>query len=111
MSVVRLACRDRGATNLVAFVDKLMGSRNQLQAVDMVELVGHLVAKQPSSATRADSPRIYVFWVRPHKVTKGTLVRNLLGASNHADLVDGSDLRAETSVDTEELAVDNSSQD
>lgn len=52
--------RTKGSTHFISFIHKLMRSRNQLQAVDVVELGGHLVAKQPPSSSRAHCPRVYV---------------------------------------------------
>lgn len=82
-----------------------MRSRNQLQPVDVVKLRGHLVSKQPSGSSRADGPCIYVVGVRPYKIAKSAFVRNLLRTGNNADLVNGSNLRAQTAVHAEKLAV------
>lgn len=88
-----------------------MRSRNQLQAVDMVKFCGYLVAKEPTGATGANSPCFDVFWIRPHQVAEGALVGNLLCAGDDADLIDGPDLRTQASVDAENLAVDDGSED
>lgn len=97
--------------NLVSFIDQLMRSRNQLEAVDVVELVGHLVAKQPAGTARADSPSVDIFGVGPHEIAESTLMRNLLSAGDDSNLVNGPDLRAQTTVHAEHLAVDNGGQD
>lgn len=93
-------------TNLVALVDQLMGPGNRCQPVDVVELGGHLVSKEPARTARTDSPCVDIFRIAPYKIAKGTLMRNLLGAGNDSDLVDGADLGAETAMDAEHGAVD-----
>ena len=82
-----------------------MGTCNELEAVNVVELSSDLVAKEPACATWADSPRLDIFGIAPHQVAKSTLVRNLLGASHHANLIDGPDLGAQATVHTEYLAI------
>lgn len=98
-------------TDLVALVYKLMGSRNSLQAVDVVELGGDLIAKEPASTTRTHSPRIDVLGIAPYQVTESTLMRNLLGSGDNPDLIDGPDLGAETAMDTKNSAVHNRGED
>lgn len=73
----------------------------------MVELSGDLVAKEPACATWADGPRLNIFGVAPHQVAKSTLMGNLLGASHHANLIDGPNLGAQTTVHTKNLAIHN----
>lgn len=70
----------------------------------------YFVSKQPSCASRRHGPGIDVFRVTPNKVTKGSLVGNLLGARNDADLVQGADFRAQATVHTEHLSIDNGGQ-
>lgn len=95
----------------VTLVHKLMSSGDEFQSVDVVELCRNLVSEQPSSSTRADGPRINVLGITPHKITEGTLMRNLLCTSNNADLVDGADLRRQSTVYTEYFAIDDGCQD
>ena len=52
-------------TYLVTLVDKLMCSRNELQAVDVVELARHFVAEQPARSSGRYGPRIDIFRVAP----------------------------------------------
>ncbi len=84
-----------------------MCTSNGLQAVDVVEFSRNLVSEQPSSTTWTHCPRVDFFRITPYKVTEGTLVRNFLSTSDHPDLVDGSDLRAEATVHTEDSPVHN----
>lgn len=89
---------------LVPFVDQLMRSCDELQAVDMVELLGvsmlsseakqqathlrgHFIAEQPPCTSRRHGPRINILRITPDKITKRALVRDLLRASYDANLV------------------------
>lgn len=73
----------------------------------MVELCRDLVTKQPTCASWTDGPRLDILWVTPYQVTEGTLMRNLLRSCHNPDLIDSPNLRAETTVDTENCAVHN----
>lgn len=61
-------------------------------------------------SARADCPRFHVIGIGPHQIAECTLVRNLLCTSNHADLVQSPDLRAQSTVDTQDLAVNDGAQ-
>lgn len=88
-----------------------MCSRDQLQAVDVVELRRDLVTEQPPSTSRTDRPRLNLLGVRPYEIAEGSLVGDLLCPCHHTDLVDRPDLRAQSSVNAEELAVNDRRQD
>lgn len=92
---------------LVAFVDKLVCPGDKFKPINMIELVCNLVPEQPSSAARANGPRVDIFGIRPDQVTECALVGNLLCPSHNANLINCPDLRAETPVYTEKLAVNN----
>ena len=47
----------------------------------------HLVSEQPTCTSRRDCPSVYVFRITPHKIAKGSLVGDLLGAGYDADLI------------------------
>jgi len=96
---------------LVAFIDKLVSTCDEFQAIDMVELGCDLVTEEPASATRRNSPSVDVLGVTPDKITEGTLMRNLLSTSNDADLINSADFRAESSVNAEDLTINDSSKD
>lgn len=82
-----------------------MRARDKLKVVDMVELARDLVPKQPASTTRRDSPSTHVFRITPDKITESAFMGNLLSASDDADLVDGTDFRAEAAVHAKNFAV------
>ena len=76
-----------GGRYLVALIDELMGSSDELEAIHVVEFRGYFIPKQPSCAARRDCPGAYVFWVAPHQIAESALVGDLLRASYDADLV------------------------
>ena len=86
-----------------------MGSGDELQIVDVVELSGHLGAEKPSSATGRDRPGVDVLGVGPHQVGEGTLVRNFHAPVDKTDLIKGLDFGRKTTMDTEDLAFNDGS--
>lgn len=86
-----------------------MGPCNEFQTIDMVKLSGNFVTKKPTSSTRTDCPRLHILRVRPHKVTKGSFVRNLLSSCDNSDLVDGADFGTQTAMNAEDFAIDDGS--
>lgn len=68
-------------------------------------LIGDLCSKQPASSSRADGPRVHIFRIRPHQVAKRSFVRDLLVPLNGSDLVQGLNVWGETSVDTQDLFI------
>lgn len=88
-----------------------MGTSNKLQAIDVIELGSNLVTKEPASTTGRNSPSLDILRITPNQVTESTLMRNLLGTSDNTDLIDGTDLRAQTTMDTENLTINNGSKD
>jgi hypothetical protein len=77
----------------------------------MIELSCDLITKEPASTARRNCPSFNVLGIAPNKVTECTLVRNLLSTSDDANLVDCTDLRAQTTVDTKNLPIDDGSED
>lgn len=96
---------------LITFVDKLVSTSNELQAIDMVELGCDLITKEPASATGRDSPSINVLRIAPDEIAEGTLMRNLLSTGDDTNLIDSADFWAKTTVNAEDLAINDSSQD
>jgi len=96
---------------LVAFVDQLMSTSNELQTIDMIELSCNLITKEPASTTGRNCPSLNILRVTPDKVTESTLMRYLLSTSNNTDLVNGANLRAEATVNAQNLTVNDSSED
>ena len=88
-----------------------MRSCNQLQSIDMIKLRCDLVSKQPTGTTRADGPRFYLFWIRPHQIAESAFMWDLLRARNYSNLVYCSDFRAQSTVDAEQFSVHNGGKD
>lgn len=86
-----------------------MSTSNKFQAVDMIELGRNLVAKEPTSTTGRNSPSIDILGITPDQVTEGTLMRNFLSAGDNTDLIDGTDLRTQTTMNTENFTINNGS--
>lgn len=90
----------------IALLHKLMGPCNKFQSVDMAEVIGDLRSEYPSCSSGIDCPILNVLWVRPHQVTEGTFVGNLNFSIDGPYLVDCFDLRTQSSMDAEDLPVD-----
>lgn len=88
-----------------------MRTCNKLESVDVVEFRSDLVAKQPSSTTWRYRPSSNIFRVTPYQITEGTFMRDLLGSSNDAYLIKGTDLGTQATVDAEHFAVNDCTED
>ena len=98
-------------TYFVAFVNELMCSRDELEAIHVVELGSYFIPKQPPRAARRDSPGTYVFGITPNQVAESAFVGDLLRASDDADLIQGADFGAQAAVHAEDFAVDDGAED
>jgi hypothetical protein len=98
-------------TYLVALIDQLMSTSDELQAIDVIELGGNLVTKEPASTTGRNSPCLDILRITPDQVAESTFMRNLLGTSNDADLINSADLRAQTTVNAENFTINNGGED
>ena len=96
---------------LITLVYKLMGTGNELKSIDLVELGCDLVSKQPSSSTGRNGPGFHIFRITPDQITKRTLVRNLLGTGDDADLIQSADFWTQTSVNAKNGSINNSRKD
>jgi hypothetical protein len=88
-----------------------MGASDELEAIDMIELHGDLVSEEPACTTGRNSPGLNILGITPDQVTEGTLVRDLLRAGYNTDLIHRTDLGAQTTVDTENLTINDGSED
>jgi len=88
--------------------DKLMRSGNQRNVIDVIKLSSHSRSEEPSSTSGRHSPCFNIFWVGPHKITERSLVWDFHSSVNESHLIDSFNLGRETSVNTEDLALDNS---
>jgi hypothetical protein len=87
-----------------------VSTSNEFQAIDMVELGCNLITEEPASATGRDSPSINVLRIAPDEIAEGTLVRNLLSTGDDANLIDSTDFWTKATVNTENLTINDSSQ-
>ena len=81
-------------SHLVAFINELMSTSDELETIDMVKLGRNLVSKEPTCTARGNSPRLNIFRVAPDQVAEGSLMRDLLSTSNNTNLVNRTNLRA-----------------
>ena len=72
--------------------DKLMGTSNQIEVINVVEFGSDLGSEKPSSASRRECPGVNLLRVGPHQVTEGTFVRDLHSSFEEADLVECLDI-------------------
>ena len=72
--------------------DKLMGTSNQVEVVDVVEFRCDLGSEKPSRASRGECPGVNLLRVGPHQVAERTFVRNLHSSFEEADLVESLDV-------------------
>ena len=98
-------------THLVAFIDELVGTSDKLQTINVVELSRDLVSEEPARAARRNSPCLNILRVAPNQITEGPLVGDLLSTGNDTNLIDRPNLRAQSTMNAENLAVNNSSKD
>jgi len=85
-----------------------VGTGDELQTIDLIELRRDLVSKQPSSTTWRNSPSLNVLRITPDQITESTLVRDLLGTGNDTNLIKSTNLWAETTVNAKDSSVNNS---
>ena len=87
----------------VALVHQLVGSGDNFDVVGAVELLGDVFSEGEAGASGALSPALNVVWIGPDNVAHGSFVGDLLDSVQFSDAVEGAELRAESSVDAEDL--------
>jgi hypothetical protein len=88
-----------------------VSTSNEFEAVDVIELSRNLVTEEPASTARRDSPSLNIFRVTPDQIAESTLMRDLLSTSNDADLINGTNLRAQTTMNTKNFTINDGSED
>ena len=91
---------------LVSFHDELMRSTYQINAILSVPFLNDFPSEKIASTTWTDHPAWNVIWVTPHQVAHCTIMGHFLLSVNHADLIEGTDRRWETTVNAENLVID-----
>ena len=70
-------------------------------------LAGNFVTKQPASTSGAHGPCVDLLGITPDQIAESAFVRNLLCSRYYSDLIKSPDLRGQSTVDAENLAIDN----
>lgn len=87
-----------------------MGTCHQSQAIVVVEGFGNVLSERVSSTTGRDSPSTSVIGITPEQITHGTFVGNFLNTIKRPDVVESVDGRTQSTVKTENLVFDESSE-
>lgn len=74
----------------------------------MVEGFRYVLAERVACTTRRDSPATAVIGIGPQEVAHGTFMRNFLNSIKGSNIVECVDAWGETSVEAEDLVVDES---
>eukprot|EP00413_Alexandrium_margalefii_P036570 CAMPEP_0204599318 /NCGR_PEP_ID=MMETSP0661-20131031/54758_1 /ASSEMBLY_ACC=CAM_ASM_000606 /TAXON_ID=109239 /ORGANISM="Alexandrium margalefi, Strain AMGDE01CS-322" /LENGTH=341 /DNA_ID=CAMNT_0051610033 /DNA_START=99 /DNA_END=1121 /DNA_ORIENTATION=+ len=91
-----------GVSPLVAVRHDLVPAGDQLEAVGVVELLGHVLPELEAGASRGVAPARGVRRVRPQQVADRPLVRHLLDAVEVPDVVEGRQARGEARMRDED---------
>jgi hypothetical protein len=95
---------------LIALIDKLMSTSNELKSIHMIEFSCDLVSKKPASPTRGNSPSINFLWVTPDQVAESSFVGYLLCTSNNTNLIDSANLWTQSPMNAKNFSIDNGGQ-
>lgn len=93
----------------VALLDELMSTGDQLQSIDVAEVTSDLGSEDPPSSSCIDGPIFDILWVGPHQIAERPLMRDFNLSINRPDLIDGLDLRTESTMHAEDLAINDCS--
>jgi hypothetical protein len=87
-----------------------MRTRDHLQVVGMVELLGDILTKSVPGTPRIHPPSSTVIRIRPKQIAHRSLMRHLLESFERADVIEGLDAGRESSVEAEKLIFDDGSE-
>ena len=76
----------------------------------MVELLRDILTEGISGTSGGDAPAAAIIGIGPEEIADGSLMRHFLDSVELSDLVEGVDGRRETTMETEDLALDNCGQ-
>jgi hypothetical protein len=91
---------------LVSLHNELVCPGDEVQAVDVRELLGDVLAKGVAGPTRRYAPAASVVGVGPNQVAHGSLVGYLLDAVEVPGMVEGVDGGAQSAVEAEDSVLD-----
>lgn len=63
-----------------------------------------------TSSSRTDSPVLNIIRVRPDQIAEGAFMRDFLGSRNYSNLIQCSDLRTQTAMNTQHRAINDGTQ-
>ena len=95
---------------VVALHHQLVSAGHQGETIAVVECLRDVLTEGVSCSSRRDAPASPVIRVRPEQVTHGTLVWHLLESVQGADVIQRVNTGTETTVETEDLTVHQSSE-
>lgn len=87
-----------------------MGSGDHLEVVGVVELFGDVLAEGVSSASGVHAPAGAVIRIGPQEIAHGTFMGDFLEALQSTDVVQSLNTGGESSVEAEELVLNNCSE-
>jgi len=93
---------------VVAAHHQLVRPRDEFEIIRVVELLRNVLPEGIASASRRNAPPAAIVRVRPKQVADGPFVGHLLHAVQLPDLVQSVDARRQPSMQTEDLAFDDS---
>lgn len=94
----------------ISFVHQLMRTGDERKIVNMAELIGDTITKEPACTTRTDRPCLHVVGIGPDKITECTFMRNFLRTGDHSHLIQGADFWTQSSVNAQDFPVDDGAQ-
>jgi len=92
---------------LVAILDDLMSTANQVEVMALQELRDDVSTERERHSAIIFTPAMYLFvWVRPKKVAKQALVRHISWANNPTDLLHCLKIGRKTAMHAENFLID-----
>jgi hypothetical protein len=88
-----------------------MGTCNEFQTINMIEISCNLIAEKPTGTTRGNGPRFNIFGIAPDQIAESAFMGDLLSTSYDTNLVDRSNLGTQATMNTEDLAIDDGRED
>lgn len=80
----------------------------EIKSVDVAEVVGDARAENPACSSSVNGPVFDIFRIAPHQIAERTFMRHLNSSVNGSNLINSLDLGAETTMNAENLAINNS---
>jgi len=95
---------------VISVHNKLMSTGNSSQTVSMVKLFRNILAKRVTSTSGGDTPTTSVIRVGPEEIANRSLMGNFLHSIELTDLIKSIDGRRKTTMEAEDLTLNNSSE-